>query len=234
MITAAILSGGLGRRMSTTGVPKQFLEINGEAIIVRTINALLSCNDINKILIVIHPEWRQYLIDCIKGKPWYSITDIIDGGTSRIESIENAVNYLNEIYSNSEENIILLHDAVRPFIKKSLIEELIKNVRIYHAVSPAVPVIDTLFWSEDGQVVESIPQRNNLYHGQTPEAFDVDLIRDCILKLTEDQRKLNTGTAQICTVQGVSVHMVKGDQMNIKITTKEDYELAKYYSESGV
>ncbi|SEW09113.1 IspD/TarI family cytidylyltransferase [[Clostridium] fimetarium] len=232
MITTAILSGGLGTRMGNSSVPKQFLEMNGEPIINRTVDALLLCNSIDKVLIVIHPEWRQYLINFIKTKSWYSITDIIDGGTSRIDSIENAVNYLHEKYIDEDENIILLHDAVRPFINKKLIDTLIENVRIYHAVSPSVPVIDTLFWSENGQVIESIPQRNNLYHGQTPEAFDVALIRDCIFKLTKEQREQNTGTAQICTVQGVSVHMIKGDQSNIKITTKEDYMLANYYFES--
>lgn len=232
MITAAILAGGMGTRMGATNLPKQFMEIDGVPIIIRTIDALMSCDKIDRVLIAIHPQWKEYIIGFIESKPWYSATDIICGGESRLDSIENAVNHLHEKYKKETENIILLHDAVRPFVTVKLLEQLIEHVRGYHAVSPAVPAIDTLFWSENGQIIASIPQRSNLFHGQTPEAFDVEIIRNCILGLTKEERELNTGTAQICTVKGVPVHMIKGDPNNIKITTMEDYKQAILYYEN--
>lgn len=229
MVTAAILAGGLGMRMGNSELPKQFMKINNEPIINRTIDVIMRCKEIERVLIAVQPTWRSYLFKIISSKDWSNKTDIIDGGSTRLESIENAVDFLYEKYYDRAENVVLLHDAVRPFVPIDLLECLVQDVRIYHAVTPCVPVTDTLLWSEDGQGIDSIPQRSKLYHGQTPEAFDVNLIRKCIHGLSEEEREINTGTAQICTTKGVRVHMIHGDQRNIKITTKADYEQAELY-----
>ena len=97
----------------------------------------------------------------------------------------------------------------------------------YNAVNTAIPAVDTIMVSKDGQVVDDIPERKYLYQVQTPQSFRMDLLKNLYSELTEDEKKILTDACKICTVRGVPVRIVMGDVTNMKITTTADFEIAK-------
>jgi 2-C-methyl-D-erythritol 4-phosphate cytidylyltransferase len=223
---AVILAGGTGKRMGNVKLPKQFLEICGIPVIVLTVRNFLSYDLFDKIVVVIHPEWKTYLMELLSN---YSINTsqitFVDGGQERIESIENGMDYLKS--SDAEDNdIVVIHDAVRPFASKALFVNAIAETQKYGATVAIVPAKDTMIVSENG-IATDMPDRSKLFHGQAPDSFKFKVLYDAIKSLSSEEKNTITGTAQICQKKGIVIHTFLGEENNIKITTIEDMFLAK-------
>lgn len=116
---------------------------------------------------------------------------------------------------------------MRPFVSVEILENCIKAADEFGASIATIPATDTILISKDGEFLDEVPDRKTILHGQSPDGFKLGVIRDAIRSLSPDERKIITGSAQICSVKGYKVKAIKGDTKNIKITYEQDLILAK-------
>ena len=223
---AVILAGGTGKRMGNVKLPKQFLEICGIPVIVLTVRNILAAGLFDQMVVVIHPEWKNYLMELLAN---YNIDTkqiaFVNGGQERIESIENGLDYL-KISDAGDDDIVVIHDAVRPFASKTLFANAIGETQKHGAAVAIVPAKDTMIVSENGIAID-MPDRSKLFHGQAPDSFKFKVLYDALKSLSSEEKSSITGTAQICQKKGIVIHTFLGEENNIKITTIEDMFLAK-------
>lgn len=219
---AIILASGTGTRVKSSKIPKQFIEINNKPIVAHTIDKFLLNKNIDEVIVVCHPEWNSYLTNYLKSfnKKAY----VVDGGETRNISILNGLNFLINEIKAKDNDIVLTHDAVRMFITDRIINENIEMAKKYGAADTVVPSTDTIIESTDKQFIASIPNRDNLYNGQTPQSFQLGII----YKAYKDN---NADTSDACRLvlenTNTKVSLVIGDYENFKITTDFDLEFAK-------
>ena len=221
MIYGVVLAGGTGTRMKNGPMPKQFIELGGVPTIILTIKRMLLVERFDVLIIAIHQSWVEYLNDLIERFIDDSRIVVIPGGTERLDSIANSVAEAAK-RGVSHDDVIVLHDAVRPFVPIKVLEDSIDGALEHDAVVAAVPAVDTMLWIEEGTIVSDMPDRSKLYHGQAPDSFRLEVLKHSLETLTDEDRKIITGTAQICMLKGIKIHTILGDRNNIKLTTPED------------
>lgn len=226
MNIAAILAGGSGLRMGTA-VPKQFLEIEGVPVIIRSINAFLSSGRIDKCIVSVSEDFVSYTEELIC-KHVSSATEIfvIKGGKTRGDTLFGVLAFMKE-KGFLEGSVVLTHDAVRPFINDRIIEENIAAAEKYGACNTAIPAVDTMLLSADGKFIDSVPDRSKLFHAQTPQSFDAQRLYRLIENTPRDVFELMTDGCSVFTYHGERVFLVKGETFNIKITYPDDLIRAK-------
>lgn len=214
--------------MQSATIPKQFLQLGDRPIIIWTIQKLVRSHAFDYIYIAIHPNWKNYLQELIENwKVDASSLTIIDGGKERLDSIENVIDAIYAEHPVETEDKILIHDAVRPFITRSIINDSLEALDQHPAVVAAIPATDTMLWIENGGQVDSMPDRSKLYNGQAPDSFRLPVLEKSLKELTPEQRRVITGTAQICLLNGIPIHTVPGDPVNIKLTSDSDMLIAE-------
>lgn len=136
----------------------------------------------------------------------------------------------------SDEDCIVIHDAVRPFVSQSILKNSLEALKQHDAVVAALPAVDTMLWCDTFPYVTSMPNRNKLFYGQAPDSFRLKALNRALSELTEEEKKQITGTAQICMLKGVPIFTIPGDKRNIKITVAEDlyYATFLYHGENGL
>lgn len=227
MIYAGILAGGIGKRMGRTELPKQFLTIGTTPIIVHTVEQFIISNKIDKIVIATPENWKSYTEDIInKHFPNDERISIIIGGNTRNETIMNICKFIKED-SKDEENVILTHDAVRPFITHRIINDNIDAImeKGIDAVDTVIPAQDTIVESEDKSIISNIPVRDKMYQGQTPQTFKVNELMDVYSSLTEKEKDILTDAAKMYVMKNKKVKIVQGETFNMKVTTEYDLKL---------
>lgn len=227
---AVILAGGFGKRMKSIEVPKQYYEINNVPIIIYTIKTFVNINCFDYIYLAVNEDYKEYvntLLEKYFDSENISKIIIVNGGTERIDSIHNVIKAI-DINKINDDDIIVIHDAVRPFITEKIILDNIECARKYGATVTSVPVNDTILLSTDGNFVDRIPIRKTLFHGQSPDSFNLKTFIELEGKLTDEQKEIITGTSQVCTMNNYPIKMIEGDTINFKITTDADLELAEH------
>lgn len=227
MIYAEILAGGKGSRMGTTELPKQFLMLGNKPIFIHTIEQFMMNRRVEKILICCPEQWIAYTKDTIKKY----IADaskivVVKGGDTRNETILNGCRYIEENYGINDEDIILTHDAVRPFLNQRIIDDNIDAALKYGATDTVVEAFDTIVHSVDGKVIADIPVRSEMYQGQTPQTFNIKLLMNFFASLTEEEKDILTDACKALVIKGFNVRLVKGEVYNMKITTQYDLKVA--------
>ena len=176
MIYAGILAGGIGSRMGNVPLPKQFLDIDNKPILIHTIEKFILVSEFNEIIIATPAQWISHTQDILKK---YNITDqrvkVVAGGTDRNETIMNIIDHIRNINGINNDDVIVTHDAVRPFLTQRIIKENIEVAAKYGAVDTVIEAIDTIVMSKDKQNIHSIPVRNEMYQGQTPQSFNIQM-----------------------------------------------------------
>jgi D-ribitol-5-phosphate cytidylyltransferase len=229
MIFGAILAGGLGKRMGSAGTPKQFLDLAGKPIIIHTIEKFLLCRKIDVLFVAVPYDWLLYSRDVIdKYIPDHEKEIcILEGGSTRNETIMNVISRIKENYKITDNDIIVTHDAVRPFVPARVIDENILAVIETGACDTVIPATDTIIQSKDGAYIIDIPERKSLYQGQTPQSFKINLISNAYLNIPEEERNKLTDACGILVFRGIPVKLVLGSILNIKITTQDDLLFAE-------
>ena len=228
MIFAGIVAGGLGKRLGGD-IPKQFLTIGTKPIIVHTIEKFLLCNRIDMICVGVHEDWIPYAEDIFRT---YNLNEekimITSGGETRNETIMNIISSLEEKFGESDDHIIITHDAVRPFVSLRVIEENIEIAKKFDACDTVVSSNDTIIQSDDLQnEIVNIPNRKFMFLGQTPQSFNVNKLKYFYNKLNDTQKNELTDACKIFTINGEKVRLVMGEFSNLKITTMVDYKISK-------
>ena len=227
MIYAGILAGGVGSRMGVTALPKQFLMLGGRPIIIHTVEKFLLNPRFDKIFVAVVPDYIEHTRDLIAR---YIGEDrrltVLAGGSERNGSIENVIAEIR-LYDESPDSILVTHDAVRPFVSAAIIDVNIDAALEFGATDTVVAANDTIIRSVDGEFIQEIPVRDELYHGQTPQSFRVGWFEEDYGALSDAQKATLTDACKIFTLAGRGVRLVMGDANNIKITTTFDMKLAE-------
>lgn len=227
MIYAGILAGGLGRRMGYMDMPKQFLQLGNKPVIIHTVEKFLLNPRFDRIYLGVAKDWVTHTEDLI-GK-YIGRTDrvcVCEGGADRNGTIMNIVRRIEETTGLNDDDVIVTHDAVRPFLSHRIIEENIDAALSAGACDTVIPATDTIVKSADGAFLSEIPERSAMYQGQTPQSFNIKLLMKSFDSLSETDKKILTDACKICVLQGIGVKMVMGEVYNMKITTPHDLKLA--------
>ncbi|MEW5841898.1 MAG: 2-C-methyl-D-erythritol 4-phosphate cytidylyltransferase [Bacteroidota bacterium] len=214
---AIIPSGGLGKRMNNP-LPKQYMQFHGKELIAYTIDVFQKSNQIDSIIVAAQKEFFL-LLNEIKQK--YSLTkieSIIEGGIERQHSVFNA---LKSIQCN-ENDIIVVHDAVRPLLSQEILSKSIDTAMQFGSAVVAIKARDTLINGTDS--VLSYVDRSEMFHAQTPQVFRYGILMDAMNK-AEKENFIGTDESMLVHRAGYKVKIVEGSSINFKITNQDDIKL---------
>ena len=229
-----ILAGGIGSRMSSGGLPKQLMEVGGIPVIVRTINAFLSCGKLDFVLVAMNSQWRGHCDDLIdKNGVARSRLARVDGGATRFESLVNLSKAALE-RSDGADCILLNHDCARPFVSQRILSDCLEMVGEFDMVTTSMPTIDTVLISSDGRKSDSVPPRSTIFLDQGPQAFRVKQFLALEGELTDEERQTLIEAGRMYLAKGLAVGIVKGDRNNFKLTTPFDMVLAEAMLKEGI
>jgi len=216
-IVALITACGRGNRFNHgEGIPKQYLPLAGYPMLRHSILAFLNHPKVSDVICVIHPDDVELYEDAVRG---LDLLNPVFGGETRQSSIRIGLEELSEYQPDK----VLIHDGVRPFVSKRIINGILEKLESHPAVIPAIAVEDTIKKIGDGRIEWTL-ERENLWRAQTPQGF---LFQD-ILNSHIAFKDLNfTDDSALNEYAGIPVAIVPGSQNNFKITTEEDYERAK-------
>ena len=217
-VVAIVVAGGAGMRMGGN-VPKQFLLLGGRPIVDRTISALAASPQIDGILLALPPHLSGDAKASYRGRP--KVLQVVDGGAERQDSVRIALAAVP-----GEAEVILVHDAVRPFVSHDLLARCVELAREHGAVVPVVPVRETVKeWDRKGRTLSTV-ERSLLYRAQTPQAFRAGILREAYEKADAAGRR-GTDDASIVEAAGYPVTPIPGEESNIKITIPEELRMAE-------
>lgn len=213
---AIIVAGGQGLRMGMA-MPKQFLPLNGKPILYYTIQAFLQAMPDIKIVLVLPEEHISYNNMVLQAFEEIPELTIVTGGTTRYESVQNGLDIVEE-----EDAIVFVHDGVRPFISKQLIQACYDQAVAIGSAIPCVPVIDSMRLIQ-GDQHEAI-DRNSLRIIQTPQTFQAGILLQAFAQLYQESF---TDEASVLEHMGINVHLIDGEKNNIKITNPVDLAIGE-------
>ena len=218
---AIIFAGGSGVRMGS-GIPKQFLEVNGKPIIIHTLEIFEEHPQVDEIYIACKEDSIEKLNKFIERFWIKKVKAVVPGGTSALGSIYNGLQAAKK--RNDDDTIVLIHDGVRPCITSDLITDVISNVREKGSAITCTALFETPVMSKSGDIVEEIPSRDECYTAQAPQCFYLGEVLEAHERVRTDNPEYK-GFVDTCSVMrsfGKEVSIVKGPRGNIKVTTPED------------
>lgn len=228
MTYGVILAGGIGSRMGGDK-PKQYLTIKGKPIIIYTIEKFLVVPEFEKVIVLCPKQWVEHTKNLIEKHiaPAKDRVAVIEGGSTRNETIMNAVKLIENEGNLNDDTIIVTHDSVRPFVTHRIIEENIKAAEEFGACDTVVPATDTIVEAIDNATISNIPDRSKMYQGQTPQSFKALKLKNMYESLTDEEKDILTDAAKIFVIKGEKVALVQGETFNMKITYPYDLRVAK-------
>lgn len=222
---ALIIAGGVGARMGQD-IPKQFINVYDKPVIVYTMEAFQRHPDIDAIEIVCIDEWKGALMAYAKQFGIAKLENVVSGGKNGQDSIRNGLYDIAERH-NDKEDVVLVHDAIRPMISEEVISDNIRVCREYGNAITVVPCTAAMLKTHDSISTEEQVPRDNLKITQTPQAF---FVNDLVDAHKEAISRGITNSVASCTMYielGRKLYMSKGSEKNLKLTTIEDIEIFK-------
>ena len=219
---AVIVAAGNASRMG--GIDKVMATLDGEPMIKRTVRAFQECEAVSEIVIVTREDLITPISELCAAYP--KVIAVVKGGSSRQESVELGLGTLSK-----KVKLAAIQDGARPLITYEVIDRTIRAAHTYGAAAPAIPVKDTIKTVEGGIVVNT-PDRAKLRAVQTPQVFDIDLLKGALVKAKQDNAEV-TDDCSAVEYMGMSVKIVEGDEKNIKITTPLDLKIAELIMEDN-
>ena len=222
---AFILAGGTGSRVGGD-TPKQFLPLgDGRSVLEHSVDAFENCHFIDEIVVVIHPDWMNEAQEIVRKNEWRKVKHVIGGGKERWESSWNAIALYLKADKKDPDTFYWFHDAARPYVSQDILNRVAEGLKNHLAVTVAVPVTDTLYKVESGELkVERIPNRKLFMRAQTPQAFHYLVIGPAYMRAIEKGKIKATDDVGILMEYNpeVEVYIVEGEEANKKITYPED------------
>lgn len=218
-----IVAAGSASRMG--GVNKILAPLSGRPVIAHTLSAFNSSPDVSDIVLVTRGDMILDLQNIADEYGFFKVTDIIEGGNCREESVKKG---FERLIKNPAIKTVLIHDGARPLVSGGLISSVVNSTEEFSATVPAVPVKDTVKRvGALGKVAETV-DRTNLVNIQTPQGFSVERFKTALERAGEELSRF-TDDASIAEAADIPVYTVMGDYKNIKLTTPEDMLLAEAY-----
>lgn len=220
MTTALIFAGGTGQRMSTRAKPKQFLELHGKPIIIYTLEHFEIHPEIDNIIVVCIESWIRELGYLLKQYAFEKVSRVIPGGDGGDRSIFIGLQALEG--TCSPDDIVLIHDGVRPLINEELISANIAMVKENgNAITVEAATESIVHLGSDGRIAE-VPPRSDMYTAKAPQSFRYGLIWDLYRQARHDGVR-TVDSASLCSIYGVEMYTVPSTENNVKITKPADY-----------
>ena len=213
---AVIVAAGTASRMG--GIDKVMAELEGEPMILRTVRTFQTCEAIREIVIVTREDLIIPIMGLCAGLE--KVKAVVVGDSSRQESVERGLNALSD-----KVKLVAVQDGARPLITHAVIDRTVRAAHSYGAAAPAIPVKDTIKVVSGG-VVSSTPDRKTLQAVQTPQIFDLDMLKGALKKAKADGAEVTDDCSAVERL-GMSIKIVEGDERNIKVTTPMDLKIAK-------
>lgn len=222
---ALIPAAGMGKRMGAS-INKQYLQLGGLPIVARTIAVFESSPFIDGIFLVIPSDEIPYCREHVVAACGFrKVVAIVPGGKERQNSVMNGLNEIQKLAS--PDDIVLIHDGVRPFVSQEMLHDSIAVARGCAGALVAVPVKDTIKTVQAGVVVDT-PSRDNLWQAQTPQTFRFGIIHEAH-RVAEREGFMGTDDTSLVERSGGEIRVIRGNYRNIKITTPEDLILAEAF-----
>ena len=222
MVTAIFPAAGASRRMKIN-TNKNFLEIDGEKFLTMTLKTFSKVERVKDLIVVVAENEIEQVENFLNAEKNLKPYKIVVGGSERQYSIANALKFISE-----DTEIILVHDAARPLISQSVIENVIDAAEKFGGAIAAVPAKNTMKFIDAENFVKSTPPRNELVEVQTPQGFKKNILLRAYKK-AEEENFLGTDDASLVERLGEKIKIVSGDYKNIKITTQEDLKIAESF-----
>ena len=238
MVYAGVLAGGTGKRMQRSDLPKQFMPLGNKSVLSHTTEQFVLNPNIDKVFVPVPADWVSYTKDLFNKESVLGYKsgkiEIIQGGVDRNLTLIAAVNRIEELYGINPDDIIVSHDAVRPFITQRIINDNIELCKTNCAVNTVYTLADTPVVSDDGVNVLEIPVRSRIFLGQTPQTFNIRELKYVFASLTDEEKSILTDACKMFVIKEKAVKIVMGEGYNIKITTPFDYSVALMLIKGGV
>ncbi|MCX6990410.1 MAG: D-ribitol-5-phosphate cytidylyltransferase [Chlamydiae bacterium] len=219
-ITAIILMGGKGERFGSAK-PKQFHRLSGKPVFMHTLEAFVQSELFHEILLVCPKDWTSEVHSHLEKISGSLPIKVILGGDSRRESSLAGLYGADPLTTH-----VVIHDAVRPFISQRILQENVQGAIEFGAVDTCIASSDTIVHSVTGDTIDDIPQRSHYLRGQTPQSFKLSMIKQAHA-LQEDITEITDDCSLVTRLGGTPIHIVRGEESNIKITTELDLYLAE-------
>lgn len=222
--TAIVLAAGQGKRMGTT-IQKQYLEIQGKPVLYYSLQAFQSSPLIDEIILVVGDGQKEYCQKEIVDKyQIQKVTEIVQGGAERYHSVWNGLQQIQH------DGYVFIHDGARPFVNDKILNRVYREVAEHKACVVGMPVKDTIKIADIDGFAKETPNRSFVWAVQTPQVFDVSLIKEAYAKLMEKEDITVTDDAMVVEqMLDMKVKLVQGSYENIKITTPEDLVIANEF-----
>ena len=216
---AIILASGTGERFGEN-IPKQFFEFRGKTLLEHALDTFDRNKNIDEIILVTNPKFRDLAEEILARSSYTKITKVLNGGATRVES-----SYIGTSEAPDDANV-LIHDAVRAFVTPKIIDDNIEALKKYEATGTAIDTIDTIVQVDENSVITAIPTRKYLKRVQTPQSFRATLIKQAHrLALKEKNTNFTDDCGLILHYKLAQIHIVEGDELNIKNTHKNDLKV---------
>lgn len=227
--TAIIPAAGFGNRLSGK-VKKQFKPLSGKPLLYYSVNTFQYSHCIDEIVLVVPKEDIEFTRNnIVKKYSFNKVKKLIKGGEERYISVQNGFKAIS-----GDTKIVVIHDAARPFVSSSTIEYVVNNAQEYGSAITSLLVKDTLkeVYPNDNKIKKTV-SRENIWRSQTPQAFKYEILKEAYEKSEIEELEI-TDESQLVEHAGYDVKIIKGSELNIKITTSEDLELAESIIKTGL
>lgn len=230
MVYGSILAAGSVKKNDNSRIPRPFTLLGKKPILIHTLEQFIVAQAIERIIVVVTDEWVVYTEELIR--KWIKVPKeiyVISGGINKNRSIYYAAKFIEEKWSVNEDDIILNHDAIRPFITQRIIKDNITACKRYNVVNTVMPTIDTIAVSDNKKILNSIPPKSKMYSEQTPQTFNLKLLTNAYHNISEEKLENENDTARFMMNCGYDVYFILGEYSNIKIVSAFDLEVANAF-----
>lgn len=222
MNIAVIFAGGVGRRMRSKELPKQFLVIHGRPIIVRTLDVFQEHPSIDAIVVACVPDWIDHCQQLISQYGLNKVSKVVPGGSTGHESRYRALLAAKELAGN-EPSVVLVHDGVRPLISEKTITDNIASVKKNGSAITIVRAKETLISLDEHDDITNVPDRSQVGIARAPQSFWLDEILEAYEWANGRGENDYIDSASIMYAMGRRLHAVEGPDENLKVTTPGDF-----------
>ncbi len=228
-VYTVLLASGRGERMGSD-LPKQFLKIGDKTVVEHSLQVFALMDEIDGIVLVVNGKYLDLMEDLLRHHPISKVMALVEGGDTRQQSAFLGVNHIS-----AQEGVVLIHDAVRPLVSANLARACLEALCEVQAVTCAIPSSDTIIEVNEKGFISAVPPRKHLWRVQTPQVFDLPLIRQAHQRALEEEYVNATDDCSlILRYELAPVWVVSGEERNLKLTHSADLALAEYLFQTQV
>lgn len=226
MNIAVIFAGGVGSRMQSKGLPKQFLSMHGRPIIAYTIEVFQETAEIDAIVISCVAEWIDHLKEIVRKYKFTKVVGIVPGGETGQLSIYSGLCEAERI-AGDEKSIVLIHDGVRPLISEKTIVDNIESVKERGSGITCVPLKETVLATDETNLIKAIPDRDSSRLARAPQSFWLHELLEAHRRAMAEDKLSFIDSCSMMKYYGKELYLVDGPEINIKVTTLEDFYIMR-------